>query len=206
MTPTGTKPESTTSGNRNSLQTLGFVAVAAALAAACGSSSSSSASGAAALQASAVASSQPGAGSTQTGGAAGAVTITTKSGPLGTYLVDGAGKTLYLWVADKSTTSTCSGQCATYWPPVTGPATASGGAQQSDLGTSKRSDGSMQVTYAGHPLYYFLQDKGPGQTTGQSNDGFGAKWWVVGADGKAITTGAPASGAASSSGAGVKGY
>jgi predicted lipoprotein with Yx(FWY)xxD motif len=119
--------------------------------------------------------------------AAAAVTVATKSGSLGTYLVDGSGRTLYLWVADTGSTSNCSGQCVTYWPPLTGAAKASGSVQQAALATSKRSDGSMQVTYQGHPLYYFSGDKSAGSTAGQGSDGFGAKWWVVGVDGKAIT-------------------
>jgi predicted lipoprotein with Yx(FWY)xxD motif len=200
MKPTPRKPFNGRSRTRNSLQTLGFVATTAVLAAACGSSSGSSASSTQALLASSAASPQAAGASAQ----GGALTITTKSGPLGTYLVDGTGKTIYLWVADKGMTSTCSGQCTTYWPPVTGTAKASGAAKQSDLGTSKRSDGGMQVTYAGHPLYYFALDKAPGQTTGQGNNGFGAKWWVVGADGNAITSGAPSSG--SSPTGGTRGY
>jgi predicted lipoprotein with Yx(FWY)xxD motif len=67
--------------------------------------------------------------------------------------------------------------------------TASGGAQTSDLGTITRSDGTKQVTYDGHPLYYFIADKSKGQTTGQGSDGFGAKWWLVAPSGDAITTG-----------------
>jgi predicted lipoprotein with Yx(FWY)xxD motif len=63
---------------------------------------------------------------------------------------------------------------------------ASGTAKASLLGTTTRSDGSREVTYAGHPLYYFAGDTAPGQTTGQGSDGFGADWWVVTPGGKAI--------------------
>jgi predicted lipoprotein with Yx(FWY)xxD motif len=123
--------------------------------------------------------------------AAGHAVVTTKSGPPGTFLTDGSGRALYLWVADSPNKSTCSGACATAWPPLTSAAapTAASGAQASDLGTITRSDGTKQVTYASHPLYYFAGDTGPGQTTGQGSDGFGAKWWLVAPSGAQITTG-----------------
>jgi hypothetical protein len=70
---------------------------------------------------------------------------------------------------------------------ATGTVTASGGAQASDLGTITRSDGTKQVTYDGHPLYYFAGDSGPGTASGQGNDGFGAKWWLVSPSGSDIT-------------------
>jgi predicted lipoprotein with Yx(FWY)xxD motif len=129
----------------------------------------------------------PAAGATAAG-SAGALTITTASGPNGTYLTDGSGRALYLWVADKGDRSTCSGACASAWPPLTAdgaPATA-GSADASDVSTVARSDGSMQVTYAGHPLYYFAGDSGTA-TSGQGSNGFGAKWWLVSPSGTAIT-------------------
>ncbi|MDX6222639.1 MAG: hypothetical protein QOD91_1693 [Frankiales bacterium] len=178
------------------------LAAMAFLAAACGSSSSSgaagnpatsSATGAASAAATAAAAASGSAGST-----AAAVTIATKTGSLGTYLVDQAGRTLYLWVADTGSTSTCSGSCAKYWPPLTGTATPAGSASKAALATSTRSDGSKQVTYDGHPLYYFAGDKSPGDTTGQGSAAFGAKWWVVGVDGKAITGAGGASSSSSS--------
>ena len=84
--------------------------------------------------------------------------------------------------------STCSGACAQAWPPLTtsGTPKAGGKVKASLLGTTTRSDGSREVTYAGHPLYYFEGDSAPGQTTGQGSDGFGAPWWVVSPAGKAI--------------------
>lgn len=108
---------------------------------------------------------------------------------------------------DTSSSSTCSGACAAAWPPVTtkGAPTASGKAVASKLGTTKRSDGTEQVTYSGHPLYYYAGDSKAGQTTGQGNDGFGAKWWLVAPSGSAITgSGASttSSAAAASSGGG----
>src|SRR5205809_680280 len=87
---------------------------------------------------------------------------------LGQILVDDKGMTLYLFVADTSTSSTCYSQCATFWPPLltTGAPQAGAGADQSKLGTTTRTDGKVEVTYAGHPLYYFLTDKAPGDTKG----------------------------------------
>jgi predicted lipoprotein with Yx(FWY)xxD motif len=118
-----------------------------------------------------------------------AATIATRTTSLGTFLVDGQGRTLYLWEADHGPKSTCTGACAQVWPPLTTTAKpkASGGANASLLGTTKRADGSLEVTYAGHPLYRFAADARPGQTTGQGNDGFGALWWVVKPTGAALT-------------------
>ena len=109
---------------------------------------------------------------------------------LGQILVDSAGKTVYLFVADKSTASTCYTSCASFWPPVltTGAPVAGTGAQASLLGTTTRTDGTTEITYAGHPLYYFKPDAAPGDTKGQGVNGFGALWWVLSPAGAAITT------------------
>jgi predicted lipoprotein with Yx(FWY)xxD motif len=109
------------------------------------------------------------------------MTITTTSGSAGTYLTDGSGRAVYLWVADPTGKSVCDGACAGAWPPVTttGSVTASGSAMASDLSTFTRSDGTKQVLYNGHPLYYFVGDTTPGSTKGQGLPGFGAKWWLV---------------------------
>jgi predicted lipoprotein with Yx(FWY)xxD motif len=114
--------------------------------------------------------------------------ISAKSSSLGTFLVDSKGRTLYLWDADHGSTSTCNGECATDWPPLTtkGAPKAGAGVKASLLATSKRSDGTQEVTYAGHPLYYYAGDTAPGQTTGQGSAAFGAPWWVVTPAGKAI--------------------
>ena len=114
--------------------------------------------------------------------------VSTKTSSLGTFLVDAKGRTLYLWDADKGSMSTCTGACAQAWPPLTttGTPKASGAVKSSLLGTTKRSDGSREVTYAGHPLYTFAGDTQPGQTTGEGSNGFGAPWWVVSAAGKAL--------------------
>ncbi|HEY8798137.1 MAG TPA: hypothetical protein VIO85_09765, partial [Candidatus Dormibacteraeota bacterium] len=107
---------------------------------------------------------------------------------LGKILVDGNGMTVYLFVADTGTASTCYTSCATIWPPVltTGAPKAGAGAQASLLGTTARTDGTTEVTYAGHPLYYFIKDKKPGDTTGQGVNGFGALWWVLAPSGAAM--------------------
>jgi predicted lipoprotein with Yx(FWY)xxD motif len=129
--------------------------------------------------------------STQNGGGSGAV-VATKSGSNGTYLTDGKGMTLYLFKADKTSKSTCSSACAAYWQAytTTGTPTVSGGADQSKVGTSKRSDGKTQVTYAGHPLYHYAQDSSPGDTKGEGSTNFGAEWTMVSTDGSAIEKGA----------------
>ena len=128
------------------------------------------------------------------------VTIATTTGTGQTHLVGASGRSIYLWVADKSSKSTCSGACALNWPPVItkGAPSAGHGVNAADLGTTTRSDGSKQVTYNGHPLYYYVGDPTAGTTSGQGSDGFGAKWWLVAASGKAIT----ASGSGSSSASG----
>jgi predicted lipoprotein with Yx(FWY)xxD motif len=127
--------------------------------------------------------------------------VKTASGANGTYLVGPSGRALYLWVADSGGKSNCSSACASAWPPLTttGTPTASGGAQASDLGTISRSDGTKQVTYMGHPLYYFVGDPSAGSTTGQGNNGFGAKWWLVAPSGAAITSAGSGSSSSSSS-------
>jgi predicted lipoprotein with Yx(FWY)xxD motif len=117
---------------------------------------------------------------------------------MGTYLTDSSGNTLYDFLSDTATTSSCSGSCATVWPPLatTGTPIAGSGVTAGMLGTLTRSDGTMQVTYGGHPLYTFKEDTAPGDTKGQGVDGFGAKWWLVSPAGQSITSTA---GSASSS-------
>ena len=107
---------------------------------------------------------------------------------LGAILVDGSGRTLYLFEADKTIKSTCYSACATYWPPLltNGAPLAGAGANAALLGTTKRTDGTSEVTYAGHPLYYVVTDHNPGDATGQGVNNFGAPWDVVGPDGNQI--------------------
>ena len=109
---------------------------------------------------------------------------------LGQMLVDESGMTVYLFMADSGTASTCYTSCATIWPPVltTGSPQAGAGAQASLLGTTTRTDGKVEVTYAGHPLYYFVQDKKAGDVTGQGINGFGGLWWVLAPSGTAVET------------------
>jgi predicted lipoprotein with Yx(FWY)xxD motif len=109
----------------------------------------------------------------------------------GPILVDSHGRTLYDFPPDKRGASTCYGACAALWPPLTttGKPHAGAGVRASLLGTTKRSDGKIEVTYNGHPLYYFVTDGKPGQTTGQGVNQFGAPWWVLSAAGKEIHRG-----------------
>jgi predicted lipoprotein with Yx(FWY)xxD motif len=99
-------------------------------------------------------------------------------GALGDYLTDGSGKTVYLYTPDTSSTSTCYTGCIAYWPPLltTGAPKAGTGATASKLGTSPRTDGTTQVTYNGHPLYYYVGDKAPGDTSGQGKFN---TWYLV---------------------------
>jgi len=109
---------------------------------------------------------------------------------LGTILVDGQGRTIYLFQRDTGPTSTCSGACIANWPAVTthGTPRASGGVAAGKLGVTKRDDGMTQATYAGHPLYYYAGDSVAGDTNGQGLNAFGATWYVAGQSGSAITS------------------
>ena len=169
---------------------LGIPLASALLATACGSA-------AAASSPSAPASAAAAAGSSASASTTGTV-ITTHAGSAGAFLTNGSGRTVYLWAKDGMNMSACSGACAAAWPPVpaTGKLTATGGAKASDLGTITRSDGTKQVTYDGHPLYYFVGDSGPDQTAGQGSDAFGAKWWLVAPSGAKITAADTAAAAA----------
>jgi predicted lipoprotein with Yx(FWY)xxD motif len=118
------------------------------------------------------------------------VSLAAISGIPGKALVGSNGRTLYLFQADKNGTSACSGACAAAWPPdtVTGTPQAGSGVSQSLLGTITRADGTMQLTYNGHPLYYFTADTGAGTAKGEGSKAFGAEWYVVGASGSKIDT------------------
>jgi predicted lipoprotein with Yx(FWY)xxD motif len=107
---------------------------------------------------------------------------------VGTALVDGQGRTLYLFEADKGDKSMCNGACASVWPPDTtsGKPKAGPGVSAAKLGTTKRSDGTLEVTYNGHPLYRYQADTKAGQDAGQGLDQFGAEWYVLGANGSKI--------------------
>lgn len=116
------------------------------------------------------------------------VSIGTTKTSLGTFLVGPDGKSLYLFEADTSSQSTCSGACAQGWPPLTtaGPPVGGSGVMPSLLSTSPRSDGTMQVTYNGHPLYYYVGDTKAGQTNGEGLQAFGAGWDVLSTAGNKI--------------------
>jgi len=105
---------------------------------------------------------------------------------VGRVLADGRGHTLYLFTVDKAKKSSCYGACAAAWPPflARGKTVAGAGVKAALLGTTMRKDGKLQVTYAGHPLYFFAQDTA-GETAGQ---GMNSTWYVVAASGKRITT------------------
>ncbi len=117
-----------------------------------------------------------------------AASVGVASTPLGRVVVDSKGRTLYLFEKDRNRRSACYGQCATFWPPLLtdGKPVARAGARQFLLGTTRRANGSQQVTYAGHPLYRFVQDRKPGQTTGEGSHAFGAGWDVLSPTGKKI--------------------
>lgn len=114
-------------------------------------------------------------------GASSGAVVKTRKTSLGTILVNAQGKTLYMFGKDKRGKSACSGQCAVFWPPLitSGKPVARPGAKQSLLGTTRRADGKLQVTYKGHPLYRFAQDKKAGQTRGEELKAFGAEWYAV---------------------------
>lgn len=121
--------------------------------------------------------------------AQGAVVDLGQVGNLGMVLTDGNGRTLYLFAKDEKTESYCkTAPCTQAWPPYVtqGAPTAGSGLKASLLGTLKRDDGTTQVTYGGHPLYYFVKDTAKGQANGQKLKAFGAEWYVVGADGNKV--------------------
>jgi predicted lipoprotein with Yx(FWY)xxD motif len=161
---------------------------AAALAAGCGGNSGSSTS------------ESPTTGSGGAGGgspaATGALTVKSASSSLGTILVDGQGRTLYLFERDRGPRSTCTGACTEQWPPATtsGSPRASGSASAGKVSTSRRSDGTTQVVYANHPLYYYIADAAAGDTNGQGINAFGALWYVLGPSGAAVTSGGSSGG------------
>ena len=171
----------------------GLAALALALSACGSSASSSSASSAQAAGASSPASSAP-ASAGASGSTLGMTTIN------GTAVVtDAKGMTLYWFAPDTSTTSKCTGACATYWPPVTGPVTAGSGVTGT-LSTITRPDGTTQATYDGHPLYTYVGDTAPGQAKGNGKNLSGGLWWEMTVSGAKPATGT--SGSTSTSGGG----
>jgi predicted lipoprotein with Yx(FWY)xxD motif len=178
---------------RRSITVLAPAAVAvavAALAAGCGGSSETSASGSSTGTSSGgyASGGNSSAGTTQ---AAAGATVAVADSSLGPILVDGQGRTLYLFEKDTGTASTCTAACASFWPPdeTSGAPTPGSGAVAADLGTSKRSDGTLQVTYNGHPLYTYEGDSKAGETNGEGIDEFGAEWYAVSPAGQTVENG-----------------
>ena len=166
------------------LLALPAIAATAAVLAACSSSGTSAGGGGSST-------------STSTPAAATAGSLKTATIGGATVLTNSKGFTLYSFAPDTSTKSNCNGACAQNWPPVQGPATASG--VKGTFGTIKRSDGSVQATFDGHPLYAFVGDTAPGQAKGNGLNAAGGLWHE-------ITTSGTASAGSSSSGSGGGGY
>jgi len=124
--------------------------------------------------------------------------IKTASTSIGTVLTNSRGFTLYWFALDTPTKSNCTGSCASYWPPVTGtPSMASGVSLTGHFGTIKRSDGSTQATYEGHPLYTYKGDTAAGQTAGNGVSLSGGLWYAMtptGAKPTATKSSSPSSG------------
>jgi predicted lipoprotein with Yx(FWY)xxD motif len=115
-------------------------------------------------------------------------TVSLRKTKLGLILVNSRGHTFYMFAKDTNGKSACSGSCTKFWPPSirSGKPTAGSGVKASMLGTTKRSNGSLQLTYNKHPLYTFALDKQAGQTNGEDNLAFGARWYAVSAKGTAV--------------------
>ncbi len=133
-------------------------------------------------------------GATRTTTSTGVKVAVANSG-IGPVLVDGRGRTLYLFAKDKHGTSACTGKCAGFWPPLiaSGKPVATGGAKASLLGTTRRPDGRRQVTYNHHPLYTFVKDTRKGQTNGEELDAFGAEWYALSSAGAKVEKNAASS-------------
>ena len=175
---------------RNLIAAAACAAGIALAATACSSSLSSNGTTAAPAASSATAqpNSPTAAASASSSMAAMTIGLQSVSGIPGKFLADGQGRALYLFTGDKSSASTCTGACAAAWPPVTASAMpmAGSGVSQSLLGTTKRADGTEQLTYNGHPLYYFSADSGSGMAKGQGVKAFGSDWYVVNGKGSKI--------------------
>jgi predicted lipoprotein with Yx(FWY)xxD motif len=117
------------------------------------------------------------------------VVLATKHGKLGTILAAGSKRlTVYMFEGDKGSASSCTGACAKVWPPVTtaGEPAVGGSVIDADLSTITRSDGTKQVTYKGHPLYFFAKDGDSGDAYGEGVHGFGADWYVLAPSGNKV--------------------
>jgi len=135
----------------------------------------------------------------------GSATVKVAQSKLGRFLVDEQGHTLYLFQKDESKESYCNGACASVWPPaeIDGTLAAAAGVSRARLGTIVRDDGDRQLTYAGHPLYYYAGDASkPGETYGEGIDQFGGGWYVVSPGGKLVENGHEKSGGSNDGGGG----
>ncbi len=178
--------------SRKHLLSVASIGATALVLASCGGSSSSK-------------STSSSSGGTKPASSSAATMVSTAKTSLGAVVVDGSGRTLYLFAKDTGPRSTCSGSCAVNWPPFTAASTpkAGGGVQASALSLVRRSDGKRQVVIDGHPLYFFKGDQSAGQLNGQGLDAFGAKWFIVSPSGKSVTGSASSS---SSGGSTTRGY
>ena len=122
------------------------------------------------------------------GGGGGSIAVSVQHTTLGNVIASKSGLTLYLFESDTKKASTCSGNCASVWHPLTahGHPKATGAAKTALLGTIRRTDGSRQVTYAGHPLYTYVGDTAPGSVSGEGMQSFGAGWDALSPNGKKI--------------------
>jgi predicted lipoprotein with Yx(FWY)xxD motif len=166
--------------------------IGALVIAGCGGGSSSSSSSSESSGGETTGSESASATTSSDGGGSGTIS-STEVGGVGTVLVDSEGMTVYLFTPDEGTTSNCYGGCEAAWPPVVaeGKPTAGEAVTSSALGTTKRKDGTTQVTYNGHPLYTYVDDKSPGEANGQESEG---TWFVLGRSGEAVKGGAPSGG------------
>jgi predicted lipoprotein with Yx(FWY)xxD motif len=178
-------------GRARTAAVAGVAAVALAVAGCGGTSNSTHATTYGAPGATTPAASAAASGGAPAAEGSGGASVALAGSKLGKILVDGKGRTLYLFDADSGTASTCNGGCASAWPPLitAGRPIAGTGVSASKLGTTKRSDGTTAITFDGHPLYTFSGDSAPGQTAGQGVDAFGAEWYVLSAAGNPIEMG-----------------
>jgi predicted lipoprotein with Yx(FWY)xxD motif len=175
----GHRPSGTPRLVRLGWSVAGLAALALVAAACTGGGSSSSGAG------------SYGAAPTKSSASPSAAIVDLRGSKLGQTLVDGQGRTLYLFEADKAGKSECNGACTSAWPPYLSNGTphAGTGVTGALLGTSIRGDGGgTQVTYRGHPLYYYAGDNRPGDAAGQGLNQFGARWYVLAPGGNKIDT------------------
>jgi predicted lipoprotein with Yx(FWY)xxD motif len=174
----GHRPSGTPRLVRLGWSVAGLAALAFVAAACAGGGSSSSGAG------------SYGAAPATSSGSPSAAIVDLRGSKLGQTLVDGQGRTLYLFEADTAGKSNCNGACTSAWPPYVSHGTpqAGTGVTGALLGTSLRGDGAAQVTYQGHPLYYYAGDSRPGDAAGQGLDQFGARWYVLAPSGNKLAT------------------